>query len=308
MIRVVRSLNRAALGSGLIRNGNYALNRPATAIGANRNLFTEAIPSIPELIQSSMLALHTATGIPWWATIGLSTVFVRTALLPLVRSQIIASKKLALAMPEMNYLYKLQLRRLNGVKVTSTYERLRIISVFVKGVNACLKVYDVPKRKLIGYPLMNIGVFMTFVYSVRDLLLKTQDYSLLDGGTLWFVDLASKDATFGLPFAALGLTYLGLELAFRQNSQDNLFSRLKDYGQSGIILFLPFVTQLPAGVFCYWIPSSIFAITQSQILKGPYAQKLFNIPDISPPAHMQAPKMDEKGDDAPAKPQPPVDK
>eukprot|EP01032_Pedospumella_encystans_P013618 gene13618-15668_t len=255
-----------------------------------------------------MLALHTATGIPWWATIGLSTVFVRTALLPLVRSQIIASKKLALAMPEMNYLYKLQLRRLNGVKVTSTYERLRIISVFVKGVNACLKVYDVPKRKLIGYPLMNIGVFMTFVYSVRDLLLKTQDYSLLDGGTLWFVDLASKDATFGLPFAALGLTYLGLELAFRQNSQDNLFSRLKDYGQSGIILFLPFVTQLPAGVFCYWIPSSIFAITQSQILKGPYAQKLFNIPDIAPPAHMQAPKMEEKKDDVPAKPQPPVDK
>lgn len=247
------------------------------------------MPSIPELIQSSVLVLHNFTGAPWWATIGMSTLLARSSLIPFVRLQVIASKKLAMAMPEMNYLYQLLLRRLGAVKKSDATERLRIISVFFKGVNACLKIYNVPKRELIGYPIINITVFMTFVYSVRDLLLKTEDYDLIDGGMLWFVDLASKDATFALPFAALGLSYLALELGFGQTNNSKLAMFLKDLGQSMVVLSVPLVTQLPAGVFCYWIPSSLFAIAQSQLLKGPYAQKIFNFPEIKPPAHMQAP-------------------
>lgn len=290
MFRVASRLHKCVPSRKVFQADVFGGHLTVTAAGSSRGIITEALPSVPELIQSSIFALHNFTGAPWWATIGISTILARSSLVPFVRLQVIASKKLSMAMPEMNYLYQLLLRRLGAVKKTDASERLRIISVFFKGVNACLKIYNVPKRELIGYPIINITVFMTFVYSVRDLLLKTEDYDLIDGGMMWFVDLASKDATFALPFTALALSYLALELGFGQTNSSKLGMFLKDLGQSVVVLSVPLVTQLPAGVFCYWIPSSLFAIAQSQLLKGPYAQKIFNFPEIQPPAHMQGVK------------------
>lgn len=191
-------------------------------------------------------------------------------------------------MPEISFLYQLLLRRLNSTKVTNTPERLRILSVFFNGVNACLKLYDVSKMELIAYPFINIGVFMTFVYSVRNMIVHSDNYDMLEGGLMWFMDLSSKDATFILPISALTLSYCAMELGFgAHKTPATLF--LKDCFQSIVLLSLPFVAVLPAGVFCYWIPSSLFAIGQTQVMKSPAMLKLLKIPEVQLPAHLQPP-------------------
>jgi YidC/Oxa1 family membrane protein insertase len=217
----------------------------------------------------------------------MSTVFARLALLPLVRTQVISSQKLALAMPEISFLYQLLIKRLKSKRITETQERMRIISVFFHGVDACFRLYDVSYKEMFAYPIVNIGVFMTFIYSVRSMITHSDNYDLLEGGVLWFVDLSSKDPTFLLPLGALSLSYLAMELGFGKN-QKGAGMLFKDGLQSLVLLSVPFVTTLPAGVFCYWIPSSLFAIAQSQVIKGPYAQTLLGIPPPKLPPHLQA--------------------
>ena len=253
-----------------------------------RQLSSDAIFSLPHLIQTSILGLHAISGTPWWGTIALATVCVRVSMLPLVRSQIIASRKLAAIMPEANFVYQLFMKRISSVKVSDTAERMRLFSVFFKGINACFQLQDLKKRQLLAYPLINMGVFMTFVFSVRDLIVRGENYDMCQGGILWFVDLTVKDPTFALPLTALCLTYTGLELAFAGGKTPTALF-FKDFAQSLVILTLPFVAVLPAGVFCYWIPSSLFAITQSQVLKSPLALKLLNIPPLVPPAAAPTP-------------------
>ena len=126
---------------------------------------------------------------------------------------------------------------------------------------------------------------MTFVYSVRDMIINSGNYALMDGGILWFVDLASKDMTFALPATAATLTYLGIDLAFGgPNGKNPTLGMIKDGCQCAIICSLPAVAALPAGVFCYWIPSTLFAIAQTQIIRRPIGQKILNIPPMKLPS------------------------
>jgi membrane protein insertase Oxa1/YidC/SpoIIIJ len=261
--------------------------RPSTKLFRKGERFatTEMALTLPHVIQAAMTGMQSVTGAPWWVTIGLSTLFVRFSLVPLVRAQVVASRALGPALPEIRNLTHLLRQRQNSKSQGDAGRQLKYVSAFTSGVSACMKLYEVPTGRLIAYPLINMGIFITFVYSVRDMLANATSMRLLDGGTLWFTDLASSDPTFALPFAALGLSYLGLELAFgRLEKPVGVGPFLKDFSQCMIILSTPFVVTLPAGVFCYWIPSSLFAIAQSQLLKSAYGQNLLKIPPMKLPA------------------------
>jgi YidC/Oxa1 family membrane protein insertase len=146
---------------------------------------------VPHAIQTGMVGLHDLTGTPWWATIGISTLFVRLSLFPLVRSQILAARQLAAAMPEINFLFQLLMNRLRAMGGANARERSHVLNVFVKGVNACLRLHDVSKVELVAYPLVNVAMFMTFVLSVRDMIVHAKEYEEFEqGGLLWFTDLS----------------------------------------------------------------------------------------------------------------------
>lgn len=203
---------------------------------------------------------------------------VRSCLFPMVRYQLVASRKMANAMPEVNFLFQLLRNRLRFIASSDKAERKKVISVFFKGVKACFVLHDISLGEILVYPLINIGVFISFVYSLREMVVHgNAELGLHEGGTLWFTDLTEKDKTFYLPFTAISLSYLALEIAFA-NSSGKVIMLLKDVTQSLLLLVVPFTTSLPSGVFCYWIPSSVFGITQSIALKSPIIQKLLRLP------------------------------
>ena len=69
--------------------------RKKTVCGNNRTFKRTLFFSVPDLIQNYVSGLHGLIGTPWWATIAISTVFVRTGLFPIVRFQYIHLDKLA---------------------------------------------------------------------------------------------------------------------------------------------------------------------------------------------------------------------
>ena len=95
------------------------------------------------------------------------------------------------------------------------------------------------------------------------------------GGMLWFENLAIADPTYALPLIAIGSSYSALEFGFSNpsdritdpNKGGRLQVTMKDIFQTLLIVSVPFVTQLPAGIFAYWIPSSLAGMVQTQGLR-----------------------------------------
>lgn len=229
-------------------------------------------------VQNSLIALQEITDLQWWATIALSTVFVKVSLLPLVRSQIMASKRFQNCSAEIGTLYSLLSQNLASTSGKNFIEKMQAIRNFRKGVNATLTIHDASLSTMLVVPLVNLSVFMTFVISVRNLIEYDPIGVMSCGGMLWFKDIAAVDPTMALPITALLSTYVSLDLAFSDKGDNALMYKFKDIAQTIVILSLPFVTALPSGVFCYWIPSSLFGIAQTLTLRSPRALKLLNIP------------------------------
>jgi membrane protein insertase Oxa1/YidC/SpoIIIJ len=252
----------------------------------------ETINSIPTFIQAAVTTLQATTDAPWWATFGMSTLFARALVFPFVRSQVLSSRKLSAAMPEITFLVQLMKTRVKAIDAANITERIRVVPVFFKGVNACFKLNDVSKMQIFVYPFANMAIFMTFVYSLRQMIVDDGNM-FIHGGMLWFPDLAARDATFALPLMAVSLTYLATEVSFSSAqpgvAPSSVSVFLKDTIQSFMVLSVPVVSVLPAGVFCYWIPSTLFGMLQTQLFRSNAGSKLLGLP----PLQYHAPPPDE---------------
>ena len=239
--------------------------------------FEIASLSVVPLIQKSIELLHVNTGIPWWATFTLSTVMVRLSLVPLVRFQLITSNKLSKAVPELRFLWTLFSQRVKTPNL-SLDDKLAAVSIFRSGVSACFVVNNVSIVELLVYPIANATLFITFIYSLRDMVITKGDFfHMYDGGLFFCRDLTYMDKSFALPLLSMSASYFALEYSMHGSSGKGNRGMLilKDALQSLLVVMIPAVMQLPAGVFFYWIPSHFIGITQTYMLRQEHVRKYF---------------------------------
>lgn len=190
-------------------------------------------------------------------------------------------------MPEINFLYQALRIRVLGFRQLSWEKRLRTLTVFFKGARSALAMHDVRLRSLLGVPILNASLFITVIYSIREMVARDVTPDIMEGGLLWFTDLSEKDPNLALPLIALGLSYLSLDLSLPEHGR--ILRSIKDFLQSLLLVSTPYVMLLPTGVFCYWIPSSLFMIAQVRALKIPEVRKFLGIPNDHIPEHLRAP-------------------
>lgn len=276
MLRIARfSVKLAA------RPSSYAANHLSLPATQPRRSYSEEVVGVVSAVQHSLIAVHNITSLPWWGTFAVSTIGLRIGLLPLLRYQVLTSRKFAAAMPDITTLHHFFIQRMKELPRNQVNERMQVIGTFFKGVKASLEVNDVSVTQILAYPVINAAIFITFIYSVRDLILTGPESLDLDhGGALWFNDLFMKDRTFVLPLSAVTLSYTALELGL-QAKAGTFFYKLKDFFQSILLLSIPMLTGLPSGVFCYWIPNSLYSMTQSQLMKSPqFLENVLRLPPI----------------------------
>ncbi len=139
-------------------------------------------------MQALLEAVQATTGLPWWASIALSTLAFRTALLPVVRYQARALARLAGAGPMLMALNQALSARLDKIKpgdVGSTTEACR---AYAAGGSAALKAHQVSLLAAVAPPLVQLPVFVTFALANRRMI----DHAvpgLEAGGLAWFEDL-----------------------------------------------------------------------------------------------------------------------
>jgi YidC/Oxa1 family membrane protein insertase len=238
-------------------------------------------------VQEGLIQIHNVTQLPWWGTIALSTVGMRVAMLPILRYQLLTFRKLAGAMPEIGFAFQLLRNRLQTIPITNVGELAKVFSAFYRGTSAVMKLNEVSMMEIFAYPIINASIFIIFVISTRDLLLTgPAELGFQNGGISWFADLMQKDSSYVLPSLSVLLSYTALDIGFRGPNTGRILSILKDVIQSLLIFSTPGIFGLPAGVFCYWIPNSIFSIMQTTFLRNPNNMKYLGIP---PPPNMPTP-------------------
>lgn len=230
-------------------------NMMSVNLNSKRNL------NIIHDVQQTIIAYKEFTNFPWWLAIASATFTIRSFLSPLDYYSTILSKNLSKAIPELNYLTLLYSTRLKEIKLNtkenfSLYLALNL--TYYRGVSACLNYNDVKYFQILLTPLLSMSIFWTYIISLRELFTIENNYteSLESGGLSIFTNLTESDPTLILPILSLSLNYYYFELLANKNNTI-VYNKFNNIIQSLLILSLPFVADLPLGVFFYWIPSSL---------------------------------------------------
>ncbi len=226
-----------------------------------------------EAVQSNLLAAHSALGGPWWSTLVVVTLGFRCALIPITVMQMRTMNALSSG-PVGKHLSLLGKLYSNDLK-KNPEDRAKLTKMYVQGYRKIFKLFDVNPFKVIAVPLTQIAFLATYIVATRDLI-TSGAIDLSDQGLFWFANLADRDPTLILPMAAVGLTYTSLEYSFGRTvlkPDEPVTLRfgdvVREVFQSILVFSVPLIAQLPAGVFMYWIPSSLFGMAQTFALRQP---------------------------------------
>jgi membrane protein insertase Oxa1/YidC/SpoIIIJ len=133
-------------------------------------------------------------------------------MLPAVWVQGRAQGRLAAAMPDIRMVWQAYSAAQRGTKAMEVAERAENVKLLLAGLRAAVGVHQVSPIQTMLAPLVNIPVFMCFVFAIRDLIAsRGLELGLAQGGAFWFVDLTTRDTSLALPLGAIALSYASIE-------------------------------------------------------------------------------------------------
>jgi YidC/Oxa1 family membrane protein insertase len=223
------------------------------------------------------------------------TLVVRSALIPLFRRQIVSMKRTQLLQPELKELQ----RRYKGDRARFSQAQMELYKE--RGVNpasGCLPLLLQLPLLLIVYQVISQGLtnpdptamLTVFGHQVVDVQcvngLGTPDYNpyipCIDTTVSWLgnMDVSKPQVLFALPiiggFSIMAFTSAVLQLIQSRMTMppsDPAFQDQNSKMQRQLVLFLPLISILyggflPAGLFIYWIVTTIFGIVQQYLIVG----------------------------------------
>ncbi|EFJ32039.1 hypothetical protein SELMODRAFT_408456 [Selaginella moellendorffii] len=247
------------------------------AAGATYDLSKEIVLAVSEsfpwtaAVQYVIYATHVVTGLPWWLSIALTTVAVRTMVLPLVIYQVKSTARFALLRPDLEKI-KVDMEQANYDPVALAENKRKMAELFAKHKTD-------PFTPLIG-ALLQGPIFMCFFFGLRTMAEKMDSFK--EGGAFWFTDLTTPDELFILPFITTATFLITVELNAvdgmqGQPNQKTMKNILRGMG----VLFLPLTAQFPKALFCYWVTSNLWSMLQGALLRNKKFKAYLDIPDTS---------------------------
>jgi YidC/Oxa1 family membrane protein insertase len=204
-----------------------------------QNLFSPLI----DIFGNGLEFFH-SMGAPWWLSIAILTVIVRSLLFPLTIKQVKSMRAMQDLKPEMDRL------------------RAKYKDNKQKQQEELMKLYQERKVNPLGgcLPLLvQMPIFITMYYVIRSFD-QTQP-SFASGGILWFKDLTVADPFYILPVLSAVTMLAASEITAKNvDPQQRWLMRLLPVG------FTVFLLQFPAGLFMYWITSNLVTLVQNYLI------------------------------------------
>lgn len=210
-------------------------------------------------IKATLETAHTMTGLPWWATIALTTLAVRTLLLPVSLRVNRRAHRARLLQPRIKELQAAVMQAAESGDRTAQAARQATMMAFMNkhGVSPVGTLKDMA---------VQMPIFLGFFATINRLVAANAP-GLSTEGALWFVDLTVRDAFYGLPLLT-GLTTAVMVGAGGDGA--NAMAPAARKGMMAIgLLIVPLSAYFPAALFCYWLPSNLVSLAMAMALKRP---------------------------------------
>ena len=185
-----------------------------------------------------------AHGIPWWLSIAILTVIVRSLLFPLTIRQVKSMRAMQDLKPEMD-------------RIRAKYKDHR-----QKQQEELMKLYQERKVNPFGscLPLLvQMPIFIAMFYVIRGFANTHESFT--EGGILWFQDLSVQDPFYILPILSAVTMLAASEITSKNiDPQQRWLMRILP------VVFTIFLLTFPAGLFMYWITSNLVTLVQNYVI------------------------------------------
>ncbi|XP_033114163.1 cytochrome c oxidase assembly protein COX18, mitochondrial-like isoform X2 [Anneissia japonica] len=285
----IMKCSRMSSGGPSIYARNYSSDAP-------RTVYENILNSEPVHLAQSVLEYgHSITGLPWWASIVMTTLALRLVMtFPLsVYSQHIRAKIENLQPEIMQSARRIFQQRFAAQAKQQKWNEKRMKGVITKLMQRSAKelyirdnchpakgslmlLVQIPLWICVSLSLRNMTGAIASNFFIDPAYLVP---ALSDGGTLWFSNLVLPDPFCVLPVAVGILNLMNVEIhtltgrkATRfQGYITNLFRGLS-------ILMIPIAAYLPSAISLYWMTSASYSLGQNLFLKLPSVRRVVRIP------------------------------
>ncbi|XP_070693194.1 cytochrome c oxidase assembly protein COX18, mitochondrial [Pempheris klunzingeri] len=237
------------------------------------------------LCEHFLASVQQVSGLPWWLSIVVATVSVRTVItLPLAAYQVVIISRVEALQAEISALAK-RLRYEISVRAKErgwTEKQCRL--QFKKNLRRIVSQLYVRDNchpfKASALVWVQLPLWISISLALRNL---SMDQSALQsdlaaGGGLWFPDLTLPDSTWILP-VCLGLTNLFVVEVFSLQRVNP--SRLQRFMTNFIrvfsVLMIPIAATVPSSMALYWFTSSLVGFSHNLFLRSPAVHKMLKL-------------------------------
>ncbi|KAK7400533.1 hypothetical protein VNO78_11742 [Psophocarpus tetragonolobus] len=215
-------------------------------------------------------AVHSYTGLNWWAAIVITTVLIRGATVPLLINQLKATSKLTIMRPHLEEIkQEMEGKTMDPVAVAKGKQRMKEL----------FKEYGVnPFTPLKGLFIQG-PIFVSFLLAITNMAEKMPSFK--HGGAYWFLDLSTPDALYIFPVLTALSFLITVECNMQEGMEGNpVAGTMKNVCRGFAILTVPFTMEFPKAIFCYWLTANLFSLVYGLALKVPGVKKTLGIPEI----------------------------
>ncbi|CAK8577761.1 unnamed protein product [Lathyrus sativus] len=233
-----------------------------------------------QALQYVIDAVHSFSGLNWWASIVLTTLLIRSATVPLLINQLKATSKLTLMRPCLEEIKE---------KIDRQTMDPEAVAEGQKEMSKLFKEYGVTPFTPMKGLFIQGPVFISFFLAITNMAEKMPSFK--HGGAFWFTDLTTPDALYIFPVITALSFLLVVECNMQEGMEGNpMAATMKNFSRVLALLSVPFTMSFPKAIFCYWITSNLFSLSYGMVLRVPGVKKTLGIPDLPPADPISAPK------------------
>lgn len=212
-----------------------------------------------DIIQQVLEYVHVFSGLPWWATIALSTIGFRILLFPLFMKSSDTMARSQHIMPQTKVLRKEMTTAMStGDRATQQRKQMEL--------SLLNKKHGVKYSRMFLSPVTQMVYSVGSFFGIREMAnLPVQ--GLTDQGILWFENLANPDPYIGLQLISASLYSIAFKFGGDTGNQQFGGTMKK------VLMVLPFASiaftwNMSAAVMVYFGANGLCSIIQSQLLRN----------------------------------------
>lgn len=213
-----------------------------------------------DIIQQVLEYVHVFSGLPWWATIAVSTIGFRVLLFPLFMKSSDTMARSQSIMPQTKQLRKEMTQAMSTGDRALQQRKQTELSVLNRK-------HGVKYSRMFLSPVTQMVYSVGSFFGIREMANLPVD-GLATQGTLWFENLANPDPYIGLHLISAALYSISFKYG-GDTGNAQFGGKMKK-----VFMVLPFASiaftwNFSAAVMVYFSANGLFSIVQSQLLRNP---------------------------------------